>query len=36
LGTKGPEEVKEHPWIKDFPFDKLLLKEMVAPFIPKV
>lgn len=36
LGVNGPEEVKTHPWLKDFPFDKLLSKELEPPFIPNV
>lgn len=34
LGVNGPEEVKSHPWIKNFPWDKLLNKQLEAPFIP--
>ncbi len=34
LGLNGPEEVKKHPWIKDYAWDKLLAKDMEAPFIP--
>ncbi|KAM3139999.1 hypothetical protein pb186bvf_007799 [Paramecium bursaria] len=34
LGNNGPDEVKDHPWFKDFQWDKLLNKEMLAPFIP--
>lgn len=36
LGLNGPMEVKGHPWIKDFPWKKLLEKELDAPFIPNV
>jgi len=35
LGLNGPAEVKGHPWLKGFPWDKLLRKEIEAPFIPK-
>lgn len=31
----GPEEVKTHPWLKSFPWDKLHNKDIIAPFIPK-
>jgi len=34
LGINGPEEVKAHPWFKDFPWQKLYNKELVAPFCP--
>ena len=36
LGTNGPEEVKSQPWFKNFPFEELLKKEIVSPFIPNV
>lgn len=36
LGVNGPEEVKNHPWLKDFPWSKLFNKEMEPPFIPNV
>lgn len=36
LGSNGPEEVKQHPWLKNFPWDKLLNKQLDAPFIPQV
>ena len=32
---KGPEEVKDHEWLRDFNWDGLLKKEIVAPFIPQ-
>lgn len=34
LGINGPDEVKDHPWLKNFPWDKLLNKEIESPFIP--
>ncbi|CAD8132442.1 unnamed protein product [Paramecium pentaurelia] len=34
LGSNGPDEVKEHPWFKDFNWQKLENKIMIAPFIP--
>ena len=34
LGVNGPEEVKQHPWLKGFDWRNLLNKEMKAPFIP--
>ena len=36
LGANGPEEVKGHPWFKNFPWDELLKKELISPFIPNV
>ena len=34
LGLNGPEEVKAHPWFKDYPFEELLNGDIEAPFIP--
>jgi len=34
LGLDGPKEVKEHPWLKDYPWAKLAKKELESPFIP--
>ncbi|CAD8203263.1 unnamed protein product [Paramecium pentaurelia] len=34
LGNNGPDEVKEHPWFKDFSWEKLIAKQIIAPFIP--
>jgi hypothetical protein len=36
LGYNGPEEVKQHPWLRDYPWDKLLKKAIQAPFVPNV
>jgi hypothetical protein len=36
LGFSGVAEIKEHPWLRDFPFDKLMKKEIQAPYLPKV
>ena len=30
----GAEEVKQHPWLRDFPWDDLEHKRLRAPFIP--
>ena len=32
LGLRGPTEVKEHKWFKDYPWDKLYLQKLDAPF----
>jgi len=34
LGLNGPHEVKNHPWFKDFPWQKLHDKGLQSPFIP--
>ena len=37
LGTNGDgEEVRNHPWLRDFEFDKLLKKEYKPEFVPVV
>jgi len=36
LGLEGPAEVKSHPWLRNFPWEKLYNKELEAPFIPNV
>ena len=35
LGYKGIWELKQHRWMKYFPWDKLINKELEAPFIPE-
>ncbi len=35
LGFNGPEEVKEHPFLKDTNWKELLDKTIVPPYIPK-
>ena len=35
LGNKGIWELKQHRWMKYFPWDKLLNKELESPFIPE-
>jgi len=35
LGVNGAQEVKEHPWFKDFDFQKLVKKKIPAPYIPQ-
>ncbi len=32
----GPDEVKEHPWIKNFNWQKLINKDFTPPYIPVV
>ncbi len=36
LGQDGPHEIKNHPWLKGYPWDKLYNKELESPFIPNV
>ena len=35
LGLRGPTEVKEHPWFKDYDWKNLYLGKLKAPFLPK-
>jgi hypothetical protein len=34
LGNTGAAEVKNHPWLRDFPWQDLYDKRLRAPFIP--
>ncbi|CAG9315385.1 unnamed protein product [Blepharisma stoltei] len=34
LGLNGPDEVKNHPWFRDFDWKKLIDRRMESPFIP--
>lgn len=34
MGANGAEEVKSHPWLRDFPWDDLEKKRLKAPFVP--
>lgn len=34
LGLNGPQEVKDHPWFKDYDWDALMAKSFPSPFIP--
>lgn len=36
LGLDGPHEVKNHPWLKDYPWEKLYNKEIQPLFVPEV
>jgi len=36
LGSKGFEEIKQHPWFQNFDWMRLEKKEMLSPFIPDV
>lgn len=35
LGLNGPHEVKQHVWLKDFNWQALLDKKVVAPYQPE-
>ena len=35
IGFSGIEELKTHIWLKDFEWDKLKKKALIAPFIPR-
>lgn len=34
LGINGPAEVKNHPWLKNYPWSDLETKRIKSPFIP--
>lgn len=34
LGNKGIEDIKNHPWLSDINWEKLVNKELNAPFVP--
>ena len=34
LGLNGPEEVKTHPWFKEYPFEDLFNSKIKAPYVP--
>ena len=36
LGLNGPEDVKNHPWLRDFEWEELLYHRMPAPFVPPI
>mmetsp|Transcript_5242 Transcript_5242/g.5649 ORF Transcript_5242/g.5649 Transcript_5242/m.5649 type:complete len:388 (+) Transcript_5242:73-1236(+) len=36
LGIDGPSQVKNHPWLRDFPWSKLNQKEIQSDFVPSV
>ena len=35
LGYKGIEEIKEHPWIKYYPWSMIIDKTLPSPFVPQ-
>ena len=35
LGAKGVKELKEHSWLKYYPWDQLMNKTLPAPFMPE-
>ena len=35
MGLKGAHELKDHPWLKTYPWKELYNKSIPAPFIPK-
>ena len=35
LGAKGVKELKEHSWLKYYPWDELMKKTLPAPFMPE-
>jgi len=36
LGLNGPSEVKNHPWLRNFPWNELKKQSIKAPFLPPV
>lgn len=36
LGNKGPEEIMQHSWFDDMDFNKLIKKQLKAPYVPEV
>ena len=34
LGAMGPHELRQHPWLRDFPWAELQAGSLQAPFIP--
>ena len=36
LGYGGPEEVKDHPWLRDSDWNRVLNKDIEAPYTPIV
>jgi len=36
LGANGAEEIKAHPWFKDWNWQKLEKKKIWAPYIPEL
>ena len=36
LGSKGADEIKQHPWFAGVNFQDLLLKKLKPPFVPKL
>lgn len=36
LGYNGPTEVKNHPWLADFPWEDLYNRKLKPKFVPKV
>ena len=34
LGNGGVHEVKDHPWLRDFPWNELAEKKVQSPFVP--
>lgn len=34
LGASGIHEIKNHPWLRKFPWDDLKKKRVQSPFIP--
>jgi len=35
LGSNGPGEVKNHPWLRHYPWEDLHHKRLRSPFVPQ-
>lgn len=36
LGHSSPDEIRKHPWLRNFPWDRLYMKSLTAPFVPHI
>jgi len=36
LGLRGAQEIKDHAWLKYYPWKDLYEKKLESPFVPKV
>jgi hypothetical protein len=36
LGYLGPDEIRNHPWLRQFPWEKLYSKDLISSLVPNV
>jgi serine/threonine protein kinase len=36
LGHNCSDEIRRHPWLRNFPWDRLYSKSLLAPFVPYI